>query len=361
MLFHGQNRYPAALLPHGGGHMNARLERKLRVLVTIVAAGAIAGAAFSATHELPLLSGIITGLLISSILGGFEVLIADGPIRAWLSGRSFTANLLIKSAFYAVVILAVQWFPVVDAILGRQRELASDTFWSSLIYSVAISIFVNLALAITNLVGGRALVNFFTGRYHAPVEEERFVMFVDIAGSTTLAEQFGGVGIHRFLDRTFRLLSLPVVDHRGEVLAYVGDEMIVTWTERDGAKDARPLRCFLAMRDELARRSEQFEREFGAAPRIRGSQHFGPVIIGEIGDVKRAIVFNGDVMNTTSRLEALSRDIAGGFVASREAVERFASKPPVALCDLGRLPIRGRVDGIDAMGFEDDAKPARAV
>ncbi len=340
--------------------MQARLERKLRILVTIVAAGAMAGAAFSTVHDLAILPGMVTGVLISSILGSFEVLIADGPVRVWLNDRSFTASLLIKSAFYAAVILAVEWFPVVDWLFGR-RPGADNTFWWSLAYSVAVSIVVNLVLAITNLVGGRALVNFFTGRYHAPVEEERFVMFVDIVGSTTLAEQFGGIGIHRFLDRTFRLLSLPVVDHRGEVLAYVGDEMIVTWTESDGAKDARPLRCFLAMRDELLRRSDQFEREFGAAPRIRGSLHFGPVIIGEIGDVKRAIVFNGDVMNTTSRLEALSRDIAGGFVASRAAIERFETRLPVAMCDLGCLPIRGRVDGIDAMGFDGGAEPVRAA
>ena len=79
------------------------------------------------------------------------------------------------------------------------------------------------------------------------------------------------------------------------------------------------------MRDELARASSQFEHEFGAAPRIRGSLHFGPVIIGEIGDVKRAIVFNGDVMNTAARLEELSRTVDGGFLASRAAMERFGS------------------------------------
>jgi len=137
------------------------------------------------------------------------------------------------------------------------------------------------------------------------------------------------------------------------VLAYVGDEMIVTWPKREGARDARPLRCFMAMRDELARKAGQFEREFGAAPRIRGSLHFGPVIIGEIGDVKRAIVFNGDVMNTTSRLEALSRDIPGGFVASRTAIAQFKSPLPAVMRDLGLLPIRGRIDGIDAMGLDE--------
>ncbi len=337
--------------------MNARLERKLRVLAIIAIAGCCAGMAFSVAHGQPLLPGFVTGLLLSTILGGFEVVIADGPVRRWLSGLPFTINLLIKSLFYAVVILTVEWFPIVDWLIGRPVGIAATTFWSSLIYSIAISILVNLAMAITSLVGGRALANFFTGRYHAPVEEERFVLFVDLAGSTTLAEQLGGTGIHRFLDRTFRMLSLPVVDHRGEVLAYVGDEMIVTWTKREGAQDSRPLRCFVAMRDQLVRKAASFEREFGAAPRIRGSLHFGPVIIGEIGDVKRAIVFNGDVMNTTSRLEALSRDIPGGFVASRAAIAQFKSPLPVAMCDLGRLPIRGRVDGIDAMGLDEGVMP----
>jgi adenylate cyclase len=179
------------------------------------------------------------------------------------------------------------------------------------------------------------------------------VLFVDSAGSTGLAERLGGIAIHRLLDRTFRLLTLAVVDYHGEVLNYVGDEVIVTWRERDGAIDCRPLRCFAAMRQELSRASGQFEREFGTVPRIRGSLHFGPVIVGEIGDVKRAIVFNGDVMNTAARLEELSRTVDGGFLASRMAMERFSSAPPFAIRDLGRLPIRGRADGIDVIGIDD--------
>ena len=146
---------------------------------------------------------------------------------------------------------------------------------------------------------------------------------MSIAGSTTLAERLGGLGIHRFLDQTFRSLTGPIIDCRGEVLNYVGDEIIVTWSEASGAVDCRPLRCFLAMRDILQKLQGRFEAEFGIAPRIRGSLHFGPVIIGEIGDIKRAIVFNGDVMNTAARLEELSRNVDGGFVASRAAIEQI--------------------------------------
>jgi adenylate cyclase len=111
--------------------------------------------------------------------------------------------------------------------------------------------------------------------------------------------------------------------------------------------DCRPLRCFKAMRETLSGVAGQFEREFGAAAKIRGSLHFGPVIIGEIGDVKRAIVFNGDVMNTAARLEEMSRSVEGGFLASKAAMDRFSSEPPFCVRDLGRLAIRGRGDGID--------------
>jgi adenylate cyclase len=257
-----------------------------------------------------------------------------------------------------VVIAVIQWSHFGERIAGLPFETSSQTFRSGFIFSAVISVVMNLAFGLSNIIGPRALLNFVTGRYHSPREEDRFVLFVDIAGSTGLAESLGGIAIHRFLDRTFRLLTVAVVDYRGEVLNYVGDEVIVTWPERAGAIDYRPLRCFMAMRDKLSRASSQLQREFGAAPRIRGSLHFGPVIIGEIGDVKRAIVFNGDVMNTAARLEELSRTVDGGFLASRAAMERFGSAPPFAVRDLGRLPIRGRVDGIDVVGIDAPAAAA---
>ena len=335
--------------------MNARLERKLRTLGAIIVVSALAGLAINLTQSQASLTlvmvGAVYGLLMGLSIGIVELFVLDGPMRSWLGGLSFTASLIVRSAIYAVIIMLIQAFQSGEVIMGLQRDTSGQRFWFGFFYSALIAVAANLGFGIANIIGPRALRNFITGRYHSPVEENRFVLYVDIAGSTGLAEQLGGVGIHRFLDRTFRLLTLTVVDYRGEVLNYVGDEVIVTWPEDVGAVDCRPLQCFIAMRGALADASRQFEREFGAAPKIRGSLHFGPVIVGEIGDVKRAIVFNGDVMNTGARLEELSRKVDGGFLASRAAMERFKSAPPFAVRDLGRLPIRGRVDGIDVIGL----------
>jgi adenylate cyclase len=339
--------------------MNARLERKLRLLAVIIVVGTLAGLSVNLvqgrTSPSALVLGTAYGLLLSVTLGGVELFVLDGPMRGWLGGLSFTASLIVRSAIYAAIIMPIQGFHLGEIIAGPPVETSHPDFWSSFIAPAVIAVLMNLTFGVANIIGNRAFLNFITGRYHSPVEENRFVLFVDIAGSTGLAERLGGIGIHRLLDRTFRLLTMAVVDYRGEVLNYVGDEVIVTWREKSGAIDCRPLRCFAAMRNELAQASGQFEREFGVVPQIRGSLHFGPVIIGEIGNIKRAIVFNGDVMNTAARLEELSRNVAGGFLASRAAMERFSSTPSFAVRDLGRLTIRGRADGIDVVGIETPA------
>jgi adenylate cyclase len=334
--------------------MNARLERKFRTLSVVVKAGAAAGLIVTfmqgQSSAVVIFAGAVDGLLIGLAIGCLELFVLGGPMRDWLSRLTFTGNLAVRSAIYAAIIMICQLLQT--EFVARFTEVSANNFWFGFATAAVISVAMNLAFSISNIIGARALLNFFTGRYHSPVTENRFVLFVDIAGSTGLAEQLGGIAIHRLLDRTFRLLTLSVVDYRGEVLNYVGDEVIVTWPEREGAIDCRPLRCFMAMRRELAAASGQLARDFGSAPRIRGSLHYGPVIVGEIGDVKRAIVFNGDVMNTAARLEELSRKVDGGFLASRAAMERFGSAPPFAVRDLGRLEIRGRADGIDVVGID---------
>lgn len=335
--------------------MNQRLQRHFQTVATVTGISGLAGLGYalaqtSLTVEL-VVTSVLHGALIGFSLTMLEIWLDRQAARERLARLSFTTTLILRSLVYLLVIV------VVHGVLMHGRDSAGvvsrpGAFLDVIVFSAFAALAINFVIQVANLLGPRTLINFFTGRYHRPVQEDRFVLFVDIAGSTGLAERLGGIGIHRFLDRTFRLLTGPVVDHQGEILGYVGDELIVTWPERLGAIDARPLRCFLSMRETLASASARFSREFGAAPAIRGSLHFGPVIVGEIGDIKRAIVFNGDTMNAAARLEELSRSVEGGFLAARAAIERFDAASPVALRDLGAMPIRGRADAIDVMGLE---------
>jgi adenylate cyclase len=86
----------------------------------------------------------------------------------------------------------------------------------------------------------------------------------------------------------------------------------------------------------------QFCQRFGTVPQLRGALHLGEVVAGEIGEQRRAIVFHGDVMNVTSRLEQATRELGCRFIVSADAMRALGSVPGVVWRDLGALSLRGR-------------------
>jgi adenylate cyclase len=64
-------------------------------------------------------------------------------------------------------------------------------------------------------------------------------------------------------------------------------------------------------------------------------------------------VFHGDVMNTASRLEQVSRDLDRRFVASADALERLEHSERFALEDLGVHTLRGRATPMRVFAVEE--------
>jgi hypothetical protein len=143
--------------------MNARLERKLRLLAAVVAAGAISGVLFNLARGRPLASAMVVGgsygLVISFVLASIELFVLEGPMRGWLSGLPFAASLAVRSAIYATITVVIQWLQVGEAIAGLP-DMSHETFWLGLIYSVVLSVVINLAIGISSIVGHRDI----TGR-----------------------------------------------------------------------------------------------------------------------------------------------------------------------------------------------------
>jgi hypothetical protein len=67
----------------------------------------------------------------------------------------------------------------------------------ALMFSFVVTAVFIFVLQISRIVGGRTLRDWVLGRYHRPREEERFFLFVDLAGSTALAERIGPVAVHK--------------------------------------------------------------------------------------------------------------------------------------------------------------------
>jgi len=339
-----------------------RIRLYLRILAVAAAVGIVFGAALAQrglSLWISMLIGMANGLCISGGLAGFEIFVLrEGSSMRRLLQLPFGAVVLLKTVLYAAyvslfVIFAPRLallFPVLGPYIPLDRHMEMVTMGVSL----ATTLVFVIVLQAAGLLGRRTFRNLMLGRYRRPRAERRFFLFVDVVGSTAIAERLGPLQAHRFLSAVFSATAEPVAACAGEVYQYIGDEIVVTWTEAEGKPDARPLRCFFLMESALAGERERFMKDFSAEPRLRAALHLGEVIAGEVGEVRRAIVYHGDVMNTASRLEQATREVGGGvrFIASNDAVQALGARTDVELKDLGALALRGRREPIHAWGVD---------
>jgi len=325
---------------------------------------AVLGAAFGALAGPVLFKPAHTGALFGAIsgvvdftagmafIGAAEIFLPRTRLGRALTRLPFVVSVLIKSAAYFLVVLATiggRLGPNAAALVGGGEVAAQiaqidAVFPRSLAVVVAALVTTLLVLLrqASQLVGERTFRMVMRGRYRRPRPEERFFLFVDIVGSTPVAEKLGALSVHRYLNRIFQASSDPVDDHGGEVYQYVGDEMVITWLVPEGRAGAKPLACLFAIERALAEAAPEFERQFGTVPRLRAALHAGEVVTGEAGGSRRAIVFHGDVMNATSRIENLTRTLGHSFLVSEDARARMVDTDAYVFTDLGLQELRGK-------------------
>ena len=183
------------------------------------------------------------------------------------------------------------------------------------------------------MLGINVLGYFAAGIYRRPKAEERIFLFVDLVGSTQLAERLGSARYFELLRRFVDDLSDPVLESDGEIYQYAGDEVVITWRLAAGVRAASCITCFFAIRAAVARHAARYEGEFGVVPQFRGGLHGGTVTGGELGDLRQQIVFVGDILNTAARLEEYAKRsqldlvVSGGAAGAADAAGRRGGHP----------------------------------
>jgi adenylate cyclase len=348
---------------------------RLQIVAVVTAIGAVVGIIISwllsqilekpydfAEFE----QGARNGVLVAGALATLDLFYVQGPRGAWLRRLSFGRMVLLRACLFTAVIIAC--FALNRLILGllhgfeRSRldyfglPLMRDTILGFVIFLV-----ISEFLQMRRVIGGRTLNNLLLGRYHQPVREERVFMLVDIKDSTALAERFGDRQAHAFITSVFFDVDQPILEHGGEVYNYVGDELIASWPLSEGVDDARCLRCVLAIQDTLARRADQYRRTFGRPPAVRVVLHAGPVVAGECGDAKLAIVYLGDTLNTASRIEETAKAIGRDCLISDALLAQIALPQSLRVEPLGSIRLRGRQQPIALHALHPTAVPVEAA
>jgi adenylate cyclase len=271
----------------------------------------------------------------------------------WISKWPLLMDLAVRSATMAIV--------VASAALVLQVTLYwewIETNWliEKFPIVVAFSFFASLLVLstfeLTRLVGSRVLFNVALGRYRSPVREARVLMFLDLAGSTSLAETMGELRVQGLLTRFFFDIDGAIVAHGGEVHAYVGDEVIVTWPLDDRMSGARCIECFFAIADSIADKAASYRQEFGIVPSFRAGLHAGYVVISECGSSRRQLAYFGDTVNVTARLQEHCKEVGRNLLVSADLLRHMKLKPAFAVEALGEVRLRGRAAAIEVFAVE---------
>ncbi|MGZ8253480.1 MAG: adenylate/guanylate cyclase domain-containing protein [Burkholderiaceae bacterium] len=302
--------------------------------------GVIAGPEYIAVA---ILKGSLLGALLSVILGGLEQI----ALRRLWRRLSILQAILVRTAIYAP--LATVVYLTVSAVLSPWLpwSLQRQMILPSLGVAVAGLFIGSAVLALIRLLGTRVLRNLLSGRYRRPFEEQRIFLFIDLVGSTTMAEKIGHLRYHSFLRDFIEDLEEPVLAYGGDVYQYVGDEVVVTWLMADPQSNSRCLSCHFAIVDAIERVRSRYERAYGAAPSFRSGIHCGRVVAGEIGDQRKQIVFVGDVVNTASRAEAEAKAQGKGLVVTGTLLTQSELPQDIEAKSLGTLRLKGKEEAID--------------
>ena len=222
------------------------------------------------------------------------------------------------------------------------RFLGSLSFLNTII-QLSFSLLLSLGYAaISENLGHQLFRNFITGRYHKPKVERRIFMFLDMKQSTTIAEKLGHVKYFDFLRMYYNIMSDSIIAHYGEVYQYIGDEVVISWKAEQGISDEHCLRCFFSLKESMREHEAAFVKQFGVGPDFKAGMHIGDVSMGEIGALKKEIVYSGDVLNTSARIQSQCKTYQNDLIISQDLASEFSQTSSFEFEPLAKLVLSGK-------------------
>lgn len=298
-------------------------------------------------------SGIVCGVVLLFFLRdrsrtqsfGLALLINSIVISALCFGFSTIAYDIFLSVRYQESLLAPQ-------VLEETRHWLTGLYLKNLVLWTIVAFITIIFINVNDKYGPGILAKLLLGRYHRPREEQRIFMFADIRSSTLIAEKLGHIRFFNLLNDFFRMITNPIIETSGEIYQYVGDEIVISWTMERGLHQANCIRCFYKMQEALLKQAPQLKEKYGMVPEFKVGLHAGLVTIGEIGVIKKDIVFSGDVLNTTSRIQNLCNAYNVDILLSKSLLD-FLQLPPHDYRPhrVGLIQLRGKKQKVELYTF----------
>ena len=299
------------------------------------------------------LGSTLSGLL-GGVLGGSGiVLLWEGWLRSKTYGRALMDIFISYCLIYFLVATFNQiYFQCYELGVSIASPLVWNALysfystlehWVNFVFWLIIVLLTLIQLQVNDKYGPGVFSDFLMGRYFRPKREERIFMFLDLRSSTSIAEELGEEKYFVFLNEVFKYATSSILACKGEIYQYVGDEIVISWQMNKGMENANCVRCFLAIQNALQQKAAYFQKNYGHTPEFKAGLHYGFVMAGEIGIVKRDIAFSGDVLNTTARIQSKCNDLGVNILLSQYLLDKLPlAHQAITPVKIGDMILRGK-------------------
>ena len=298
-------------------------------------------------------STLIAGMIVGIIGGSVLVLLWEKWLRTksygWALNSIFWSYTLIYFiiAFFTSLLfysgqfnLSVTDFKLWNYVITHLitiENLENFLFWLFILIGTLVILQVN------DKYGPGVFVSFLFGKYFHPKKEERIFMFLDLRSSTSIAEKLGEVRYFNFLKDVFQHATPGILNSKGEIYQYVGDEIVISWKTNKGVTNANCIQCFFNIQRLLNKKFEYYNEKYGVVPEFKAGLHYGNVMAGEIGVVKREIAYSGDVLNTTARIQSKCNELGVNILLSKFLLDELDLRPDFFTPKyMGEIALRGK-------------------
>ncbi|MEM7289001.1 MAG: adenylate/guanylate cyclase domain-containing protein [Pseudomonadota bacterium] len=250
----------------------------------------------------------------TSLLDHFRLADIDHASVCGGRGRCSTCRVRIDSGLDDLPVAGDDERKVLSRInAGADVRLACQTYPQS---SVAVT-----ALLGPDSGAARSTVG---ERSKSGEEQEIAVLFADIRGFTKLSEAKLPYDVAFLLNRYFAAMGRAIEDSGGHLDKFIGDGVMALFgvdePVEEGCKKA--LRAAAGMSKQLEVLNETMKSDLSQNLRIGIGIHSGTAIVGDMGYKKTVgLTAIGDVVNTASRLESLTKEYGAQLIVSETTLK----------------------------------------
>jgi ABC-type oligopeptide transport system substrate-binding subunit/class 3 adenylate cyclase len=172
------------------------------------------------------------------------------------------------------------------------------------------------------------------------------ILFSDVRGSTSLAEDLDPEDVMGIMDGAFDVLIEPIYRYEGTLARLMGDAILAFFGAPIAHEDdpERACRAGLDITAEAQRYAEELEREKGIRSfNVRVGINTGLVVVGEVGsDLRVEYTAMGDAINLAARMESAAEP---GTILITEDTHRLIA-PLFETEPLGTLAVKGKAEPV---------------